>query len=69
MSKIEGWVKGIDVLYLCNKKRCKDCVSLGVCGDEDVCRHTFDEKYAISTRGIFEFSKSIPGHLIQKEIG
>lgn len=69
MNKIEGWAKGIDVLYLCNKKRCSNCISLGIYGDEDICRHTSDENYAISTRGIFEFSKSIPGYLIQKEIG
>ena len=70
MNKIEGWVKDIDILYLCNKKRCKNCVSLGIYGDEDVCRHTLDEKYAISTRGIFEIMGGDGQYaLVQKEIG
>ncbi len=67
MNKIEGWVKGIDVLYLCNKKKCKNCTSLGIYGGEDICRRTLDEKYAISTRGIFEFDREF-GCLVQKEI-
>lgn len=68
MNKIEGWVKGIDVLYLCNKKRCENCTSLGIYDGEDICKRTLDEKYAISTRGIFEFDGEF-GCLVQKEIG
>ena len=68
MNKIEGWVKDIDILYLCNKKRCSKCSSLGIVDGEDVCKHTSDENYAISTRGIFEFDRGC-GCLVQKEIG
>lgn len=69
-NSINGWISGIDVLYLCNKRRCENCPSRGIVSPNDdiICRHTSDVKYSISTHGLFEYVTDVKC-IVQKEIG
>jgi hypothetical protein len=70
-----SFIKGIDICYICNRKRCKKCSSArgevyGYLGAR--CTHTFDPKYAVSTSGLFEYRNCNDGGngvLWQYEIG
>ena len=64
-----SFIKGIDICYICNRKKCKHCSS--ALGLTECCTHTFDQEFAISTSGLFEYinTRGDNGVLWQYEVG